>query len=72
MCRAIRESLSTSGGETSDVGPRRKENPNRNSYDEQIQIALAMSEQDMMSKTQEDRNEDDELQRILKLSLTEK
>ena len=42
------------------------------SYDEQLQIALAMSEQDMMTKSRDERNEDDELERILKLSMTEK
>ena len=45
---------------------------NPDSYDEQLQIALAMSEQDVISKSQQQRSEVDELERILKLSLTEK
>lgn len=73
MCsfhRAIRESLAASGG-TGDAA----ETPSAHcadSYDEQLQIALAMSEQDVATKSREERDEDDELERILKLSLTEK
>ena len=43
-----------------------------NSYAEQLQIGIAMSEQDMIEKSHEVMNEDDELERILRLSLTEK
>ncbi len=70
MFRAIRESLNTPGG-TIDAPQARNEDKG-SSYDEQLQIALAMSEQDMVTKSGEERNEDDELERILKLSLTEK
>ena len=72
MFRAISESLATPGG-TSDAAQATSEGAEAtSSYDEQLQIALAMSEQDMMSKSRETRNDDDELERILKLSLTEK
>ena len=65
--RAIRESLISSGqaGATADDN-------HVTSYDEELQIALAMSEQEMMNKNSEDRSEDDELERILRLSLTDK
>ena len=65
--RAIRGSLISSGqaGATAD-------DKGVTSYDEELQIALAMSEQEMMNKNSEDRSEDDELERILKLSLTDK
>ncbi|CAB3989535.1 ankyrin repeat domain-containing 13D-like [Paramuricea clavata] len=70
--RAICESLVKQGG-TSDAAQATSEGGEAtSSYDEQLQIALAMSEQDMMSKSRETRNDDDELERILKLSLTEK
>ncbi|XP_028400351.1 ankyrin repeat domain-containing protein 13B-like [Dendronephthya gigantea] len=70
--RAIRESLAASDQGTSDSTPAKRMDENPGSYDEQLQIALAMSVQDVISKSQEQRNEDDELKRILKLSLTEK
>ena len=53
-------------------GERRNDSTNAASFDEQLQIALAMSEQDMMDKTHENNSEEDDLERILKLSLTEK
>ena len=68
--RAIRESLAASGGTGEAVEA--KSEDCANSYDEQLQIALAMSEQDVLTKSREGRDEDDELERILKLSLTEK
>ena len=52
--------------------PQTRSEEEESSYDEQLQIALAMSEQDMMAKSRDDRNEDEELERILKLSMTEK
>lgn len=72
MYRAIRESLATSDNGTRGSTPAKTMDDNPDSYDEQLQIALAMSEQDVISKSQQQRSEVDELERILKLSLTEK
>lgn len=68
--RAIRESLGASGRTGEAAGATSEDYAG--SYDEQLQIALAMSEQDVTTKSREERDEDDELERILKLSLTEK
>ncbi|XP_046839902.1 ankyrin repeat domain-containing protein 13A-like [Xenia sp. Carnegie-2017] len=68
--RAIRESLNSS--QEVDMTAQTSSRVAGNSYAEQLQIAIAMSEQDMIEKSHEVMNEDDELERILRLSLTEK
>ena len=71
IVRAIRESLLVSSPGIA-ISGERNDNTNASTYDEQLQIALAMSEQEVMKRNREEKSENDELERILKLSLTEK
>ena len=75
--RAIRESMRESGSEgndqpTQNLSENRQDGDGAVSYDEDLQLAMALSEQQLQEDERLRKQEEEELEKIIQLSLLDK
>ena len=70
--RALQESLLLQAGPGPEDGGSAPSEPGYGGFAEQLRLAMALSEREQEERERRRREEDEELQRILRLSLTDK